>query len=234
MKQVSAGTAEPFATRMATLVVDPRLTSFHRPINFFAIDLSCTLSRQGEHPRMKPLLVISLAVALSTPVVADQSVSPPASLSSKVPAAKPDDVKSIDAILLAVYDVISGPAGDRNWDRFRSLFIPGGRLTSAQKSKDGSNFVVDVEGYATGAGDYFKTHGFFERSINNRVERFGNMAQVFSSYESRNAPNEKPFARGINSVQLFFDGQRWWIVSILWDEETPTTPIPADMSHPTK
>ena len=183
---------------------------------------------------MKPLLTLSLTLALAIPAAARQSAAPPASLSSKVPAAKPDDVKSIDAILSAVYDVISGPAGDRNWDRFRSLFIPGGRLTSAQKSKDGSNFIVDVEGYANGAGDYLKTHGFFERSINNRVERFGNMAQVFSSYESRNVPNEKPFARGINSFQLLFDGQRWWIVSILWDEETPAMPLPADMSHPTR
>ena len=183
---------------------------------------------------MKPFLALSLVFALATPTLANQSASPNATLSDKVPAPKPDDVKSIDAILFAVYDVISGPAGDRNWDRFRSLFIPGGRLTSAQKSKDGSFFVEDVEGYARGAGDYFKAHAFFERSINNRVERFGNMAQVFSSYESRNAPNEKPFARGINSFQLFYDGQRWWIVSILWDEETPAMPLPADMSHPTK
>ena len=179
---------------------------------------------------MKPLLALSLAFALAIPAAAHQSASPNATLSSKVPAPKPEDVKSIDAILHAVYDVISGPAGDRNWDRFRSLFIPGGRLTSAQKNKDGSFFVEDVQGYANGAGDYFKSHGFFERGITNRVERFGNMAQVFSSYESRNAPNEKPFARGINSFQLFYDGQRWWIVSILWDEETPSTPLPADMS----
>lgn len=183
---------------------------------------------------MKPVLALSLAFALATPALGRQSTSPNATLSSRVPAPKPADVKSIDSILVAVYDVISGPAGDRNWDRFRSLFILGGRLTSAQKNKDGSNFVEDVEGYARGAGNYFKTHGFFERSIANRVDRFGNMAQVFSSYESRNAADEKPFARGINSFQLFFDGQRWWIVSILWDEETPTMPLPADMSHPTK
>ena len=183
---------------------------------------------------MKPVLVLSLAFAIATPALARQSASPDATLSSKVPAAKPQDVSSIDALLVAVYDVISGPAGDRNWDRFRSLFITGARLTSAQKRKDGSFFVEDVEGYARGAGNYFKTHGFFERSITNRVERFGNMAQVFSSYESRNAADEKPFARGINSLQLFFDGQRWWIVSILWDEETPATPLPKDMSTPTK
>jgi hypothetical protein len=155
-------------------------------------------------------------------------------LSSRVPPAKPADVKSLDSILAAVYNVISGPAGDRDWNRFRSLFIPGARLTSAQKNKDGSFFLEDVEGYAQGAGSYFKTHGFFENSIVNRVEKFGNIAQVFSSYESRNAPNEKPFARGVNSIQLFNDNTRWWVVSILWDEETPTNTLPPNLTTPAR
>src|ERR1700731_2597673 len=101
-------------------------------------------------------------------------------LSSRVPAPKPDDVKSLDAILHAVYDVISGPAGDRDWNRFRSLFVPEARLTSATKKKDGSIFLTDVEGYARGAGGYFKTHAFYESAIVNRVQQFGNIAQVFS------------------------------------------------------
>ena len=155
-------------------------------------------------------------------------------LSSRVPPAKPADVASLDSILVAVYNVISGPAGNRDWNRFRSLFIPGARLTSAQKNKDGSFFLEDVEGYAQGAGEYFKTHGFYENAIVNRVQKFGNIAQVFSSYESRNAANEKPFARGVNSIQLFNDGTRWWVVSILWDEETPANPLPPDLAAPAK
>jgi len=155
-------------------------------------------------------------------------------LSSRVPPAKPTDVNSLDSILLAVYNVISGPAGTRDWDRFRSLFTPGARLTSAQKNKDGSIFLEDVEGYVQGAGNYFKAHGFYENAIVNRVHKFGNIAQVFSSYESRNAPNEKPFARGVNSIQLFNDGTRWWVVSILWDEETPANQLPPELAAPAK
>jgi hypothetical protein len=156
---------------------------------------------------------------------------PPAQdLSSRVPPAKPDDVRSLDSILVAVYDVISGPAGDRDWNRFRSLFIPEARLTSATRRDGGPVRLLDVEGYARGAGGYFKTHGFYESAIVNRVQRFGNIAQVFSSYASRNAPNEKPFARGINSIQLFNDGSRWWVLSILWDEESPTNPLPPELS----
>src|ERR1700688_4211331 len=95
----------------------------------------------------------------------------PPSLSSRVPAPKPDDVNSLDSILRAIYDVISGPAGDRDWNRFRSLFVPEARLTSAQKSKDGSIFLRDVEGYVKGAGGYFGTHGFYESAIVNRVQK---------------------------------------------------------------
>jgi hypothetical protein len=116
-------------------------------------------------------------------------------LSARVPAPKPDDVKSLDSILKAIYDVICGPAGDRDWNRFRSLFVPEARLTSATRKANGPVRLLDVEGYARGAGGYFKTHAFYESAIVNRVQTFGNIAQVFSSYESRNAPNEKPFAR---------------------------------------
>jgi hypothetical protein len=191
------------------------------------------------------LLVALLASVACLPIASAQNSSPapksePAKrpsaqdLAAQVPPAKPADVNSLDSILKAVYDVISGPAGDRDWNRFRSLFIPEARLTSAQKNKDGSIFVTDVEGYARGAGTYFKTHAFYESAIVNQVQKFGNMAQVFSSYASRNAPNEKPFARGINSIQLFNDGSRWWVISILWDEESPTNPLPPELSAPAK
>jgi hypothetical protein len=158
--------------------------------------------------------------------------APAQDLSAHVPPAKPDDVNSLDSILKAIYDVISGPAGDRDWNRFRSLFAPEARLTSATKRKDGSIFLTDVEGYAGRAGGYFKTHAFYESAIANCVEKFGNIAQVFSSYASRNAPGEKPFARGVNSIQLFNDGKRWWVLSILWDEESPSNPLPPELAAP--
>jgi hypothetical protein len=160
---------------------------------------------------------------------------PPAQdLSSRVPAPRPDDVNSLDSILKAMYDVISGPAGDRDWNRFRSLFVPEARLTSATRKDGGPVRLFDVEGYARGAGGYFKTHAFYESAIANRMQKFGNIAQVFSSYASRTAPNERPFARGVNSIQLFNDGSRWWVLSILWDEESPANPLPPDLATPAK
>jgi hypothetical protein len=149
-----------------------------------------------------------------------------------VPAAKPDDVKSVDSLLAALYDVISGPPGERDWNRFRSLFMPNARLTSAEKSSDGAVRVRpnSVEDYVRLGGGYFLKNGFFEKPIVSRVQTFGNVAQVFSSYESRHAPGEAPFARGINSFQMAFDGKRWWVVNILWDEERPDNPLPKEFA----
>lgn len=148
------------------------------------------------------------------------------------PAGKPDDVKSIDSLMAALYDVISGPPGERDWNRFRSLFIPVAHLTSTSIAPDGSVRVRPntVDEYAKGAGGYFLKNGFFESPIVNRIEVYGNVAQIFSSYESRHAAGEAPFARGINSIQMLNDGKRWWIVSILWDSERPNNPLPKEFA----
>jgi hypothetical protein len=153
----------------------------------------------------------------------------PADLAGKVPAPKADDVKSMDAIMHAIYDVISGPAGTRDWDRFRSLFLPQARFTETDKAPDGSLVVVtwSVDEFVRDAGQVFAKEGFYEGAIVNQPESFGHVTQVFSSYESRHAAGEKPFTRGINSVQLLNDGKRWWVVSILWDSERADNPLPA-------
>lgn len=191
----------------------------------------------------RALLGLPAILAFSFPAVAQspaakppaqQQAPPPAPAnpSASVPAPHPDDVKSIDSILAALYGVISGPAGERDWDRFRSLFLPQGRLTSATKNPDGSSRVrpMSVEDYAKGAGSYFAQHAFYESPIVNRVETFGNVSQIFSSYESRRSPGEAPFARGVNSIQLLYDGSRWWIVSILWDQERDDNPLPKEFA----
>ncbi|HUF25806.1 MAG TPA: hypothetical protein VMM18_02395 [Gemmatimonadaceae bacterium] len=145
-------------------------------------------------------------------------------------AARPADVESIDAIIAALYDVISGPAGQRrDWDRMRSLFVPGARLIPVRVPADGpaTPVVVDVEGYIARSGPMLERDGFFEREIGRRSEVFGHIAHVFSTYDSkRTLDDPQPFMRGINSIQLLNDGTRWWIVTVFWDSERPGQPIP--------
>lgn len=154
----------------------------------------------------------------------------PAALAAKVPAAKPEDVKSMDAILTAIYNVISGPAGARDWNRFRSLFLPQARFTHASTAPDGTTAVIawNVDEFVRDAGEVFAKDAFYEKAIVNRPESFGNVTQVFSSYESKHSPAEKPFQRGINSIQVLYDGKRWWVLSILWDTERPGNSLPAE------
>jgi hypothetical protein len=149
-----------------------------------------------------------------------------------VPAADPKDVATMDSIVAALYDVISGPAGQkRNWDRFRSLFYPGARLIPTGRRPSGETVarVGSPEDYITRSSPLLEQNGFFEREISRRTEKFGNIAHLFSTYESRHkAEDEKPFARGINSIQLWNDGKRWWVLTVFWQGEDEKTPLPAE------
>jgi len=140
------------------------------------------------------------------------------------------DVLSPDAIVAAVYEVISGPAGQkRNWDRMRTLFVPDARMIPTGKRPTGESTrrVLTVEEYITNSGPFLEKDGFFESEIGKRTEQFGNIVHVFSTYESKRAStDDKPFMRGINSFQLWYDGKRWWVITILWQGETKDTPIP--------
>jgi hypothetical protein len=154
----------------------------------------------------------------------------------ETPPARPEDVASVDALITGLYDVISGPAGQkRDWDRFLSLFIPGARLIPTGITQQGEvrHRVMTPEEYATTIGPRLEETGFFEREIGRTTERFGAVTHVFSAYDSkRTEADAEPFSRGINSIQLLHDGERWWVVSVFWDSERPDNPIPERYLHP--
>ena len=149
----------------------------------------------------------------------------------ETPKANPNDVSTIETIITAVYDVISGPAGEkRDWERMRSLFIPEAVLMPSgqnPKTKEVGYRYWSLDEYIEKAGTGLEKDGFFEVEVARKVEQYGTIAHVFSTYESRrNQNDEKPFARGINSIQLLKGKDRWYVVSIFWMGETPDFPIP--------
>ncbi|HEX8456689.1 MAG TPA: hypothetical protein VF656_05140 [Pyrinomonadaceae bacterium] len=171
------------------------------------------------------------------PVTAQPTTVPPRTLGQPTSPADPgyvppvrQDVESIETILTAVYASISGAKGQaRDWDRFRSLFVPGARLVPTIKRPRGdyTTRVLTPEEFITSSGKFMEEQGFYERAIANHVEIFGNIAHVFSVYEGRHATSDpKPFVRGINSIQLMNDGKRWWVVTIFWQAEDAANPIP--------
>ena len=184
--------------------------------------------------------LITLAVCCGAAVTTaqDQKPSPqPASIPKQempatpvAAAANPTDVNSINSIIAAVYNVISGPAGKkRDWDRMRSLFIPGARLIPTGLRQAGSygSRVLTVDEYIERASGLFEKAGFYETEAARVTEQFGQIAHAFSTYESRHAPGDaKAFQRGISSIQLMNDGKRWWIVTIFWQGEDEKNPLP--------
>jgi hypothetical protein len=177
-----------------------------------------------------PFVLPMLVLLGSSPLARANAQAAPAAPAPTLPAANPADVASVDAIIAALYDVISGAAGQaRNWDRMRSLFIPGARLIPSNQRPDGTvtHRVLTVEDYIAQSGPQLERNGFFEREIGRKTDAFGNVTHVFSAYDSkRTAQDEKPFARGINSIQLLNDGKRWYVVTIFWDSERPNNQIP--------
>ena len=156
--------------------------------------------------------------------------APAAPPPAPAPVAAQADVDTIDGIVKALYAVISGDAGAaRDWNRFRSLFHPSARMIATRKTPEGvvRVRVLSPEDYVTGVGPQLVRDGFHERELARRVETYGQIAHVFSTYDSkRKAVDPAPFARGINSIQLVDDGKRWWVLSIAWSSEETLNPIP--------
>lgn len=143
----------------------------------------------------------------------------------------PKDVASADAIIAALYDANTVMVDQKlETDRFRSLFIDGARLMPTVRlgNNPGIIRVQSVDDYVNQASAGNKRHGFSEREIARTSEAFGNIMQVFSTYETkRDSADTRPI-HGINSIQLFNNGTRWFIVSVLWDNERlPEKQIPA-------
>lgn len=143
------------------------------------------------------------------------------------PPAQPADVASPLTVVAAYYDALSGPRGQpRDWDRFRSLFVPGA-VFSTPRMIDGSRTVtsITVAQFISSNDRYFERGGYFETPIGARTVQFSSVAQVFSAYEARRGAVESaPYLRGVNAFQLISDGDRWWIVNVVWDTERADGP----------
>jgi hypothetical protein len=140
-------------------------------------------------------------------------------------------VTSLDNIISTLYATVSGKKSqERNWNQLRSLCHQDVKFIYYGNDINGiyelNNWTIDE--YINIAGEYFRNDDFFEREIHRTVETFGPITHVFSTYESlKSEKNEKPFTRGINSIQLLNDGERWWIINIYWASESEKNPIPA-------
>ena len=171
------------------------------------------------------LHALSLVLALAAPPA-------PKHVPVATIAARPEDVSTIDGVMKAFYEVISGPSGaPREWARDRTLYIENVRFVSMHVGKDGKPVasVMSHQEYVDRTDPQLAKEGFDEREIHRETKRFGNIAHVFSTYESRRAKDGPVFARGVNSLELFWDGTRWWVANAIWDDERKDNPIPKEL-----
>ncbi len=180
------------------------------------------MPRPALHRRF-PLLLALLATAPT--LSAQQHVDVPTI------AARPEDVGSVDGIMKAFYDVINGPAGQpRQWSRDRTLYIPDVRFVSMGVGQDGKVHASTMthQQFVDGSNAGMVKNGFFETELHRVTRSFGNVTHVFSTYEMRGKKDGPLIGRGVNSLQLFNDGNRWWVLSVAWDDERPGNPIPKE------
>ena len=147
----------------------------------------------------------------------------------ETPPANPSDVASIDALIKATYDVISGPAGPRNWNRFHSLFLPDAQMGAMAMTPQGQPVfrAITPQSYQRSNAPFFLKNGFYEEELNRNVQQFGNVATVQSSYQFRFTPDGKIEQRGVNYFTLVKSNGRWWITNLTWQDEEKDLPLPA-------
>ena len=176
-------------------------------------------------------ILLSLGLFIGTELSAAQQF--PAERHIDVPTIAPrtEDVATIDGIMKAFYEVISGPAGQaRQWARDRTLYIADIRFVRMSEDESGQPMaqIASHQQFVDAADPVLLKDGFYEREIHRVTQKFGHIAHVFSTYESRRTADGPVIARGINSVELFYDGKRWWIASNIWDDERTDNPLPAE------
>ncbi|WP_412061630.1 hypothetical protein [Rubrivirga sp. IMCC45206] len=143
------------------------------------------------------------------------------------PAADSSDVATIDDVIRAYYEVVSGPAGQpRDWARDSTLHHPDAIVTVVQSGPDGTVIApTDLAGYHAGASELAEV-GFFEVEIARVVQQHGAVAHVWSTYEWRREPDGPVGGQGVNTIQLAHDGARWWIISWMFDGRSDAPPVP--------
>lgn len=177
------------------------------------------------------LLITTLMVFLNCITIQDSygqlNIATSITTSANNPYIK--DVSSEGNIIAALYEVISGEAGQaRDWERFKYLFGKDAKLIPTNKSATGvfGYRTLTPEEYITMFSTRIKT-GFFEKELKQELDAYGTIAHVFSTYETRESKNGPITNRGINSIQLFYDQQRYYIVNIFWCAESMGFTLPA-------
>jgi hypothetical protein len=130
---------------------------------------------------------------------------------------------ALDRTLREMYTIISfSEGGEPDWQGMKKVFHPQARFTRI--TPEGIDYF-DLQSFQTMAVEMLDCGvytAFFEEEIARRAQIFGSLAHVLSAYETKRSPDAAScLARGVNSIQLLWEGSSWRVLSLLWDEATP-------------
>ena len=139
-------------------------------------------------------------------------------------------MSSIENITTALLESISGVKGEkRDWERFSALFWPTAQLNAIVHKGDSTWIRIhSVDDFVSSAGTWYEDNGFKEYELGSKIEQFGHIANVFQSYGAA-LSDGKEIQRGVNSYQLAYINNRWWIINLLWDSETEKSKLTEDL-----
>lgn len=175
------------------------------------------------------LLLLCACATLAAPVA-----GPAKGPTVETIAPRPEDVGSVDGVMRAFYEVTNvAPGAPRQWARDRTLYVPWIHFVALGKGSTGRPAVtLWTHDEFVAASDALMAKGFVEREIHRNTRTYGNMVHVDSTYEILPGPDSPVRGRGVNSLDLYFDGQRWWVASVVWQSEDAAHPIPAELLPP--
>ena len=131
-----------------------------------------------------------------------------------------DDVSTLDGILKAYYDVVTVKKGEKvSYERDSLLHVAGVRVAAIGQDQNGKTLLqyTSLKQFHKESDPYIEKNGFIETEINRKVENVHNLWHVWSTYESRNVAGGPVIERGTNSIELYFDGKRFWILGWFYD-----------------
>jgi len=145
---------------------------------------------------------------------------------------RPEDVSTLDGIVKAYYEVVSGPAEQpRQWDRDATLYIPNVRFIILREDATGKTTAQSMthQEFVDSSDASLKGKAFYEHEIHRITHRAGNVVHLLSTSEHMSSPDGPVEGRSIDSLELFWDGSRWWITNVnIWDVESAKHPLPGE------
>ena len=111
-------------------------------------------------------------------------------------------------------------------EELRDLFMPEGKVINSNPDLPRALNVEQFIDLQQAQATHRAATGFYEREQFQKIDLFGNVAHVLSTYAKLDRSHTEPFALGVGSVQLIKVQERWLISVVAWYDQTAEVQVP--------